>query len=66
MTDHPAGTIRRHPDWPQTPEIAVRTAFIDGQFPGWTSWILVRPTGTEFTTPEIVADWPVSTLTDET
>lgn len=66
MTDHPAGTIKRHPDWPETPEVAMRTCFMDGQYPGWTSWLKVTPNGSAFTTPEAVEDWPVVSLTDET
>lgn len=66
MTDHPAGTIKRHPDWPETPEVAMRTAYLDGQYPGWTSWMLMTPAGSRFVEPETVADWPDSTLTDPT
>jgi hypothetical protein len=66
VTELPAGTVRRHPEWPAAREIAMRTGFIDGQYPGWTSWIKVTPDGSTFTTPEAVADWPVVSLTDET
>jgi len=60
------GALKRHPDWPGTPEIAMRTAFADGQFPGWTSWIRVGPAGSVFANPADVADWPDVTITDET
>ena len=62
--DYPAGSIKHHPEWPDTPEIAMRTAFHDGQFPGWTSWMRVHPAGSEFVNPDLVADWPDATFTD--
>lgn len=66
MTDHPAGTVKHHPDWPAVREIAMRTDYVDGQYPGWTSWMLVRPSGSEFVDPAVVADWPQSVITGET
>lgn len=62
-TDYPAGTLKRHPDWPTVPAVAMRTAFTDGQFPGWTSWMQMTPTGSEFVAPETVADWPIADVT---
>ena len=44
----------------------MRTDYVDGQYPGWTSWMLVRPSGSEFVDPAVVADWPQSVITGET
>lgn len=66
MSDYPAGSLKRHPQWPEVAELVMRTEFIDGQFPGWTSWIRVRPSGTEFVTPESVENWPDVIVTDQT
>lgn len=63
---HPAGHLKVHPRWPEVREVAMRTSFEDGQFPGWTSWIRMRPSGTEFVQPETVIDWPDGTITAET
>lgn len=65
MSDHLPGAVKRHPDWPGVPELAMKTAFIDGQFPGWTSWIKVTPSGSEFVSPESVADWVDVVVTDQ-
>lgn len=65
MSDYPTGALKRHPEWPDEPILAMRTAFQDGQFPGWTSWIKVTPTGTEFISPESVADWVDVVVTDQ-
>lgn len=64
MSELPAGALKRHPDWPAVCEIAMRTGFIDGQYPGWTSWIRVSPSGSVFANPADLADWPDATLTD--
>lgn len=61
----PAGTVRRHPEWPAVPEIAMRSNYQDGQFPGWTSWLKLSPSGSEFVTPESVSDWPAAAITAE-
>lgn len=63
--DVPAGTVRRHPDWPAEPVLAMRSAFTDDQFPGWTSWIALSPTGSSFVTAESVADWPEAAITGD-
>lgn len=60
------GTLRRHPEWPEVKELAMRTNFVDGQNPGWTSWVKSTPDGTTFVTADAVENWPAVTLTDET
>lgn len=57
--EHPAGTVKRSPNWPDEKYLAVRTIFNDTDYPGWTSWIRVSPSGSEFVTPASVADWPL-------
>ena len=65
MSEYPAGSVKRHPDWPDTPQLAMRTAFVDGQYPGWTSWMRFSPDGSEFVSPESVVDWPDVSITDQ-
>lgn len=64
MNNYAAGSMKRHPDWPATPELVMRSAYDDGQYPGWTSWIKVSPHRTEFVDPSEVADWPDVSITD--
>ena len=66
MSDYPAGSMKRHPDWPNVPQLVMRTDFIDGQFPGWTSWMRFSPSGSEFVTAESVENWPDVAVTDQT
>lgn len=60
------GDLRRHPSWPTERAIAMRTIFGDGQYPGWTPWIKVTPTGSEFVSEAEVASWPTVAVTDQT
>lgn len=64
MIDYPAGSLKRHPDWPGEKVLAMRTVYEDGQYAGWTSWIRITPNRTEFIAPEDVADWPDVSITD--
>lgn len=65
MNEYPAGSLKRHPDWPANPTLAMRSAYDDGQYPGWTSWIKISPDRTEFVTPGELTGWIDVSITDQ-
>ncbi|MEU9805420.1 hypothetical protein [Mycobacterium sp. NPDC050853] len=53
------GSVKKHPDYPQNPTIALRTIFHDDDATGCTSWLVVSPSsGALYRTESFVAHWP--------
>ncbi len=69
--DHPPaaaylpGSLKRHPDWPATLVVALRTVFDDDSPGPCKAWLDLTPgNGTNFRLHLEVADWPDVELTD--
>ncbi len=58
--DYPVGSIKFHPDYPNTPTIAMRTKFSDNDSTSCTSWQTVNGAGdgSNFALDVQVGDWP--------
>jgi hypothetical protein len=61
MTELPVGAVKKHPDYPGTPTVAIRTQWDDSiDNNGCLSWLTSNAVGrgSHFVTSAMVADWP--------